>query len=223
MEATIYNQKGTSAGTIALPEKLFAAKWNADLVHQVAEAMMSNSRAGTAHTKNRAEVRGGGKKPWKQKGTGRARHGSTRSPIWRGGGITHGPRAEKNYKKSVTKKMKAVAFASALSAKYKAGRIIFVDSLVQDKIKTKTANSVMTALGKVKGFEYLVKTGKTNKAVAVLAMAGRDEKSYKSFRNLPQLDLETVSNLNVLDILNRRYLIIENPTETIKVLEARLK
>ncbi len=223
MEATIYNQKGVSSGKISLPEKLFSAKWNADLVHQVASSMMSNSRAGTAHTKTRGEVRGGGKKPWKQKGTGRARHGSTRSPIWRGGGITHGPRAEKIYKKSITKNMKAVAFASALSAKYKAGKVIFVDSLAQEKIKTKSANSVMSALGKIKGFEYLTKTNKTGKSVAILAMSSRDEKSYKSFRNLPQIDLETVSNLNVLDILNRKYLIIENPNESLKLLEARLK
>src|ERR1035437_10040489 len=97
-EATIYNQKGGEAGKIELPAKVFAAKWRADLVHQVVEGMRSNKRSGTADTKDRGEVRGGGKKPWKQKGTGRARHGSTRSPIWVGGGVTHGPLAEKNYK-----------------------------------------------------------------------------------------------------------------------------
>src|SRR3989344_1758195 len=107
MDAIIYNQKGTDAGKIALPAKVFGAKWRADLVHQVVEGMKSNSRAGTADTKGRGEGRGGGRKPWKQKGTGRSRHGSSRSPIWVGGGVTHGPLAEKNYKRKISKKMRA--------------------------------------------------------------------------------------------------------------------
>ena len=128
MQANIYNQKGKDAGSIALPERVFAAKWRADLVHQVVEGMRSNKRAGTADTKGRGEVRGGGRKPWKQKGTGRARHGSSRSPIWVGGGVTHGPLAEKNYKRKISKKMRAQALFSVLSKKMKDGEIIFVDS-----------------------------------------------------------------------------------------------
>src|SRR3989338_1505182 len=97
MESKLYNIKGEAIGTFDAPEKIFGLPWNADLVHQVVVSMQGNARAGVAHTKDRGEVRGGGKKPWQQKGTGRARHGSSRSPIWKSGGGTHGPRQDKNY------------------------------------------------------------------------------------------------------------------------------
>ena len=118
MEAKIYNQKGEIARTINLPEEVFGVKWRSDLVHQVVEGMRSNARSGTAHAKDRSEVRGGGKKPWKQKGTGRARHGSSRSPIWIGGGVTHGPLKDKNYKRKISQKMRVEALFSVLSRKF---------------------------------------------------------------------------------------------------------
>src|ERR1700753_1872149 len=127
MEATLYNAQGKSAGQISLPEGVFGLPWNADLVHEVVRLMNSNSRSAVANTKTRGEVRGGGKKPWKQKGTGRARHGSARSPIWVGGGITHGPRSDKNFDRKINKKAKARAFLSILSKKYKDGQVLFVD------------------------------------------------------------------------------------------------
>src|SRR5512140_2596723 len=153
MEAKIYNQKGAAAGTISLPAKVFAAKWRSDLVHQVVESMRSNKRAGTADTKDRGEVRGGGKKPWKQKGTGRARHGSTRSPIWVGGGVTHGPLSDKNYKRKISKKMRAQALFSVLSKKLKDNEILFVDSLAVSGIKTSTAAGVIGNLAKAGNFK----------------------------------------------------------------------
>lgn len=218
MEAKIYNQKGADAGTIALPAKVFGAKWRADLVHQVVEGMRSNKRAGTADTKDRGEVRGGGKKPWKQKGTGRARHGSSRSPIWVGGGVTHGPLAEKNYKRKVSKKMRAQALFSVLSKKFKDGEIIFVDTLAASNIKTKDALKVMQSLAKVSGLKPLANSKKPR---VLTALFERNEKTEKSFRNLPQLEIIFLKNLNPLDVLNHQYLLIESPTEAIKFLEAR--
>ncbi|KKT01140.1 MAG: 50S ribosomal protein L4 [Candidatus Nomurabacteria bacterium GW2011_GWA2_43_15] len=217
-EAKIYNQKGAETGTISLPDRVFAAKWRSDLVHQVVESMRSNKRAGTADTKDRGEVRGGGRKPWKQKGTGRARHGSSRSPIWVGGGVTHGPLAEKNYKRKISKKMRAQALFSVLSKKLKDGEIIFIDSLSLSSIKTKDALKVMQSLAKASGFKPLA--GSKQKRV-LTALFERNEKAEKSFRNLPQLEMVFLKNLNPLDVLNHQYLLIENPVEAVKFLESK--
>ena len=148
MEATLYTQKGKEAKQITVSDKLFGLSWNADLVHQVVTYMLSSARTNVAHTKGRGDVRGGGKKPWQQKGTGRARHGSTRSPIWRHGGITHGPNKEKNFDKKVNKKMKAKALYTILSAKFKKGQILFVQDFDMKGIKTKEARSSLASLSK---------------------------------------------------------------------------
>jgi large subunit ribosomal protein L4 len=218
IEAKIYNQKGVEAGKINLPEKVFSAKWRADLVHQVVEGMRSNKRSGTADTKDRGEVRGGGRKPWKQKGTGRARHGSSRSPIWVGGGVTHGPLAEKNYKRKISKSMRAQALFSVLSKKLKDEEIIFVDSLTLNEIKTKSAVDVMKNLAKATGVKQLASSKKPR---VLTALFGRSEKTEKSYRNLPQLEIVFLKNLNPLDVLNHQYLLIENPEESVKFLESR--
>ncbi len=218
MEAKIYNQKGAEAGMIDLPAKVFAAKWRSDLVHQVVQSMRSNKRAGTADTKNRGEVRGGGRKPWKQKGTGQARHGSSRSPIWVGGGVTHGPLAEKNYKRKISKKMRAQALFSVLSKKFKDGEIIFIDSLAMPSVKTKEAVKVIQNLAKVSGWKTITAS---RKARVLTALFGRSEKTEKSFRNIPQLEIVFLKNLNPFDALNYQYLLIENPVESVKFLESR--
>lgn len=218
MEATIYNQKGAETGKITLPPKVFNAKWRADLVHQVVEGMRSNKRSGTADTKDRGEVRGGGKKPWKQKGTGRARHGSSRSPIWVGGGVTHGPLAEKNYKRKISKSMRAQALFSVLSKKYKDGEILFVDSLDVKDMKTKKAIEVVKNLGKAFGLKNLENSKKPR---LLTALAGRNESAEKSFRNIPVVEIVFQKNLNPLDVLNHKYLLIENPEECVKFLESR--
>jgi large subunit ribosomal protein L4 len=217
-QAKIYDQKGKEAGMVSLPAKVFAAKWRADLVHQVVEGMRSNKRAGTADTKDRSEVSGGGKKPWKQKGTGRARHGSTRSPIWVGGGITHGPLSEKNYKRKISKKMRAQALFSVLSKKMKDGEILFVDTLSLSETKTKKALEVVKNLSKASGWKPLANSKKPR---VLTTLFERDEKSEKSFRNLPQLEMVFLKNLNPLDVLKYQYLLIENPEASIKFLESR--
>jgi len=142
MESIIYNAQGKKTGTLTLPESVFGVFWNDALMHQVVTSMHSNARPPVAHTKGRGEVRGGGRKPWQQKGTGRARHGSIRSPIWKGGGVTHGPSKDKNYEKAIPKKMRAKALYMALSRKMKDGEIIFVDSFGISEPKTAVAKKV---------------------------------------------------------------------------------
>jgi large subunit ribosomal protein L4 len=220
MEAKVYNNKGEVSGNINLPESIFGLPKNSDLVHQVVVSMMSNQRANTAHTKDRGEVSGTGKKPWKQKGTGRARHGDRKSPIWVGGGVAHGPKNTRNYKKKINKKMNAKALFTALSEKFKAGRILFVDNMALSEIKTKEASKAIMSLGKIEGFERLLGS---KKVVAHIATDSKDDTVIKSFNNIPYVKVNEIRNLNVLDILNHRYLVIVNPTESIKTLEAKLK
>lgn len=220
MEAKIYNKKGAEAGTIKLPEAIFGLPKNADLVHQVAVSMMSNARANTAHTKDRSEVRGTGKKPWKQKGTGRARHGDRQSPIWVGGGVAHGPKNVRNYKKKINKKMGVKALFTALSEKMRAGRILFVEDLAPTDIKTKEVSSALKALSKVQGFERLAGSPKV---VAHIATDTKNDVFLKSSNNIPYIEVNEIRNLNILDVLNHQYLVIVNPQEGMKVLEAKLK
>jgi len=220
MEATIYNQVGKPVGKTNLPEGIFGVPWNADLVHEVVRLMNSNSRNNIAHTKTRGEVRGGGKKPWKQKGTGRARHGSSRSPIWVGGGVAHGPRNDKNFDRKINKKARAKALYTILSRKFKEGEIMFVDSLNFSAPKTKEAKGILGSLATVKGFEKLA-TKRSN--AAIIAMEKKDSKIEKSFQNMGNVCVEEFRNINPVSILNHTYLIIMNPAESLKALTAKSK
>ncbi len=219
MEAKVYNSKGKEAGKLTLPENVFGVKWNADLVHQVVSSLQSAARIPYAHTKTRGEVRGGGKKPWKQKGTGRARHGSTRSPIWVGGGVAHGPRNDKNFDRKVNKKAKAKAIAAVLSAKFAQGEIIFVNSFELAAPKTKEAKAAVMNLGAIKGFEGLVSKRKN---VATVATAKKDRNVEKSFGNIGNINVTEVRNINPVDLLAKKFIIIENPEESVKILSERL-
>lgn len=219
MEATIWTAAGAKGATMTLPEEIFGKKWNADLVHQVVIGMQANARPTVAHTKFRGEVSGGGKKPWKQKGTGRARHGSNRSPIWKGGGVTHGPRAEKIYAVKINKKMRLAALATVLSRKWKDGEIIFVDKIEFAKPKTSEAKNVLLALAKGAGAATLATKRKN---AAVIAFASKDSVAAKSFRNIGSLMTEEVRNLNPVDLMNKKFLVIERPTESLAVLASRM-
>lgn len=219
METKIYNQKGQESGSITLPESIFGVRWNADLVHDVVTAMNANSRENIAHTKTRGEVRGGGKKPWQQKGTGRARHGSTRSPIWVGGGVAHGPRNDKNYSRKINKKAKTKALSIILSKKLKDGEIIFIDSMKFGAPKTVDAKAVISSLSKISGFEKLSTKPKN---VALISINSKYPELTKSFGNFGNVQVEELRNINPVSLVNNKFLIVNDAKEAIKILEARL-
>jgi large subunit ribosomal protein L4 len=215
METKIYNIQGKETGTFNLPENIFGLPWNADLVHLVVTAMRANARGPIAHTKDRGEVRGGGKKPWAQKGTGRARHGSSRSPIWKGGGVTHGPRNDKSYTQKINKQARQKALLVALSRKFKDGEIIFVDSIEMTTPKTKDAKAMLTAISKhIGGYKK-----KSN--AALIALPRVHAATQKSFANIGNVEAVEVRNLNPLLVLSSKYLVIADPKAAIETLSAK--
>jgi len=220
MEVEVYSQKGKSVGKLSLPESIFGLSWNGDLVHQVVTGMQANARTPVAHTKDRSDIRGGGRKPWKQKGTGRARHGSSRSPIWKGGGVTHGPRNEKSYEQKINKKMRIKALFTVLSEKFKKGQILFVEELSLKNIKTKDAVSVVNDLSKISGFEKMVGGKNPNIYITVPA---KSDVLKKSFANIKTVEIDEIKNMNPVDLLSFRYVIISQPKESIAFLGGKIE
>ena len=220
MKVKVYNQEGREVKEIELPENIFGLSFNNDLVSQVLYIQGSNKRAGIAHTKDRGEVAGSNQKPWKQKGTGRARHGSKRSPIWKGGGVTHGPRNEKNHKKVLPKNLKTSALFSILSAKLKDGKILFVDNIKIDNAKTKNSVETMKNIAEIKNFENLTFKKKGN-VYMTFPKLGENEK--RSFRNIPYVLAHNMEDMNPYDLANVRYIVITNPEATIEYLQNKLK
>jgi len=204
MKTDIYNQTGKIVGNLNLPKEIFEIKFNADLVHQVAVSMGSNQRQNSAHAKNRGEVSGSGIKPWRQKGTGRARHGSKRSPIWKGGGVAHGPRNEKNYEKIIPAQMRRKALLMLLSEKAKANQIVVLDKIELEKGKTKEMASALSKLP-------------CASQSTLIALPGYDKKAILASRNIKKTSVEDARNLNVLDLLNHKYLLM--PQDSIKTIE----
>ncbi|PIR72239.1 MAG: 50S ribosomal protein L4 [Candidatus Nealsonbacteria bacterium CG10_big_fil_rev_8_21_14_0_10_36_24] len=200
----VLNQKGKEVGETELPKEIFEVPMNPDLVHQVVLVQAANRRRKIAKTKDRSEVRGGGKKPWRQKGTGRARHGSIRSPIWRGGGVTFGPTGREVFKKRIPKKMRRKALFMVLSAKAKENLIFVLDNLKIEKPKTKIMVEILEQL-------FLKKSS------GLLVLPKIDENIIKSVRNIPKIDPIQAKDLNVLDLLNYKYIVM--PKEAIEVIK----
>ena len=201
MKVDIINTKNEKTGTVDLPEAVFGVKWNAEVVHQAVLAHLANSRKPWAHAKGRAEVRGGGKKPWKQKGTGRARHGSSRSPIWVGGGVTHGPLKEKDYSQKINKKMKRLAIFSVLSKKLKDGEVNFVDSFDGVGNKTKPWSVALKNIADLR-----------KKTLVVL---GTKNKNYaKAVSNIRNFNTISPLSLNAYDLMKCKNIILESAAIT---------
>ena len=187
-------------GTIELPKDLFEVKINSDLVYQVAVTQMANRRQGTAHTKGRGEVSGGGKKPWKQKGTGRARQGSIRSPQWRHGGVVFGPNKNKVYGGKINKKMRRKALAMVLSAKAADNSLMLLEKLEITEPRTKEMAEILANVKKAnRNFE---------KGKILIALPGLERNTVLASRNISGVQTIEVVNLNVLDLLNTKCLLM---------------
>ncbi len=193
-KVTLYRQDGEKTGELELDAALFEVDANPALVHQAVVAQQANARQVIAHTKGRGEVRGGGKKPWKQKHTGRARHGSSRSPIWVGGGITFGPTKERNFSKKLNRAAKRAALAMTLTDKVRSDKFVAVDSLQFVEPKTKQAAALLQRLP-CAGKKTLVVSEPDNRVIARLT------------RNLPQVDAISAKSVNVVDVLNHEYVL----------------
>ncbi len=193
-KATEYTIDGSKVGEVALPAEIFDVTVNSQLIHQVYVAIAANMRSGSAHTKVRSDVRGGGRKPWKQKGTGNARTGSIRNPIWRGGGTIFGPLKIRNFTKSVNTKMRRKALFGALSQKNEAGQIAVVDSLALGEVKTKNVASFLSS-------------AEMNRSVLFL-LASSERDAYRAIRNIPEAKAIEIEKVNVLDVMNHQNIVL---------------
>jgi len=196
MKVPIFDTYNKEVEQLELPEEIFNVKWNSDLVHQVFVSYFSNLRKPWAHTKTRGEVSGGGKKPWRQKHTGRARHGSIRSPLWKGGGVVFCPRNEKDYSKKINDKMKKLALFSVLSKKLKEEEIKIVNEIDLKEPKTKEAIKILENL-ELKNTKTLIISKPKNKNL------------FLSFRNISKILITTPQTLNIYDALNNKKILFE--------------
>lgn len=210
----IYNAQGETNGEIQLSEGVFGQPANENLVQQAVVAQRANSRQVLAHTKDRSEVRGGGKKPWRQKGTGRARAGSSRSPLWTGGGVTFGPTKNRNFSKGLNLKMKRQALRVALSDKVSSKNVVVMDTIAMTDYKTKTFKTMIdTVSGKA-----FTDNSKTSILILDKMPAGTTKNSA---RNLVGVKLLGLDNINIVDVLKYRHLIMTK--KAVELLEEQYK
>ncbi|SDL83097.1 50S ribosomal protein L4 [Halarsenatibacter silvermanii] len=193
-EVNMINTAGENIDTVDLSDDIFAEEINEHVVHKVVTAQLAARRQGTASTKERPEVAGGGRKPWRQKGTGRARHGSIRSPIWVGGGVTFGPKP-RSYEKKVNKKTKKLALRSVLSAKLQEDELIILDELEFEKPCTRDAKSLLEDLG-------------MDEKKLLFILPEKDENTYLSFRNIPSARTLVLDALNTYDLLDNEMIVM---------------
>ncbi len=220
LDAEVYSKDGKKVSTFTLPEEVFALPWNADLVHQVITSLQTSARHPYAHARTRGEVSGGGKKPWRQKGTGRARHGSTRSPIWVGGGVAHGPRNDKNFDRKVNKKTKDAAIKSIISQKFRDNEIILVDNIDLASPKTTDMKKVIENLSKINESLSYMSSKKHNNVLFVTN--SQDKNLYLSIRNFGNLETQTVGDINPIVLSKYKYLVFISPDQSITSLKNRL-
>lgn len=216
-QVSLFDQQGASQGTIELSDSIFGAPLRRDLLHQAVVRHLANQRAGTADTKGRGEVSGGGRKPWRQKGTGRARHGSTRSPIWRKGGVVFGPHP-RSYNQAMPRKMRRLALRSALSTKVTANALVALSEFTLENYKTRDFVKVLENLKlsdkallaedctqQMKSTRRLTRVA-THKALVVVA--DHNEQIFGSARNVPNVKVVTPDQVNVYDVLKYRRVVI---------------
>lgn len=193
----VHNQTGAKVGEINLPAEIFEVTPKMSVMHQALVTQMANARQPWAHTKTRGEVRGGGKKPWKQKGTGRARAGSIRSPIWTGGGTTFGPRNQRDYSKKMNAKARRKALLMALTSKVKDKQLVVLDELKLNQPKTREVATILTKLPL---------SGKTT--LVVLSGQKNDALIFRAGRNIPIIKLTRADSLNIKDLLDYEELLL---------------
>lgn len=218
MKTALFNQTGKQSGQVELSENLFARPWNEGLAHQVLVSYQANERVGLAHTKTRDEVSGTGKKPWRQKGTGQARHGSRRSPIWVGGGITFGPRNTTDWSQKINRKMKFAALATILSKKLADHRILPLETLALSSGKTKELLDILIELQSIEGFETLTHPNPVNVLVIVPELSSE---LRQAANNLMQVTVERAVRVNPLQLAKARYIVIVEPQKVEEILLSR--